>query len=436
MELSTQTLEKIAYESDDPAIIDAVFGAIDNAQGNYDSEKAKDALRKLSASGILDYKNAGELKKLFISYTSKKGEDYDNPPSISLKDIASKLGYETTEEMLDGEVPWSKIPYDRYKDEFGERTDEVRDVLKQASMDYAYNVKTPQLQNEAVNASGMGGVLDILVPRMTASWRKGQGASASDIFGDLAENALMAVPSPASLALKGARAIPRVGRVLAKVGSKVPSTASKIAVGTVADNAVVPALMEGYDALVYDDDNPRGVFNPADVIRGWAVNWGTPAFLRSMLEGVGRFGGGFAGSGGGMQKLFEKLANPKNPASAAAVSYGTNKLGDEKYGKAVISSIPVIGPVLDEKVLNPIDEAVKIEVENLKDEKSKAMASDILGGAGLTAEDRKFLKMIKEKPSIVKLGIPGNKDADRFNMWLMTRGNELGVTRPGWAGVK
>ena len=49
MELSTKTLEKIAYESDDPAIIDAVFGAIDNAQGNYDSEKAKDALRKLSA---------------------------------------------------------------------------------------------------------------------------------------------------------------------------------------------------------------------------------------------------------------------------------------------------------------------------------------------------------------------------------------------------
>lgn len=194
--------------------------------------------------------------------------------------------------------------------------------------------------------------------------------------------------------------------------------------------------MEGYDALVYDDDNPRGVFNPADVARGWAVNWGTPAFLRSMLEGVGRFGGGFAGSGGGMQKLFEKLANPNNPASAAAVSYGTNKLGDEKYGKAVISSIPVIGPVLDEKVLNPIDEAVKIEVEKLKDEKSKAMASDILGGAGLTAEDRKFLKMIKEKPSIVKFGIPGNKDADRFNMWLMTRGNELGVTRPGWAGVK
>ena len=109
MELSTKTLEKIAYESDDPAIIDAVFGAIDNAEGNYDSEKAKDALRKLSASGILDYKNAGELKKLFISYTGKKGADYDNPPSISLKDIASKLGYETTEEMLDGDVPWSKI---------------------------------------------------------------------------------------------------------------------------------------------------------------------------------------------------------------------------------------------------------------------------------------------------------------------------------------
>ena len=412
MELSTQTLEKIAYESDDSAIIDAVFGAIDNAQGNYDSEKAKDALRKLSASGILDYKNAGELKKLFLSYTSKKGEDYDNPPSISLKDIASKLGYETTEEMLDGEVHWSKIPYDRYKEEFGERTDEVRDVLKQASMDYAYNVKTPQLQNEAVNASGMGGVLDILVPRMTESWRKGQGASASDIFGDLAENALMAVPSPASLALKGARAIPK---------TLFPYTT---------------LFRSGYDALVYDDDNPRGVFNPADVIRGWAVNWGTPAFLRGMLEGVGRFGGGFAGSGGGMQKLFEKLANPKKPASAAAVSYGTNKLGDEKYGMAVISSIPVIGPVLDEKVLNPIDEAVKIEVEKLKDEKSKAMASDILGGAGLTAEDRKFLKMIKEKPSIVKFGIPGNKDADRFNMWLMTRGNELGVTRPGWAGVK
>lgn len=435
MELSTQTLEKIAYNTKDPQLIKAVFDAIDSAEGNYNSEKAKDALRKLSASGILDYKNAGELKKLFLSYTSKKGEDYDNPPSISLKDIASKLGYETTEEMLDGEVPWSKIPYDRYKEEFGERTDEVRDVLKQATMDYAYNVKTPQLQNKAVDDSGMGGVLDILLPRMTESWRKGQGASASDIFGDIAENALMAVPGPASLALKGARAIPRVGRVLAKVGSKVPSTASKIAVGSVADNAAVPAIMEGYDAIVYDDEN-RGVFNPADVARGWAVNWGTPAFLRSMLEGVGRFGGGFAGSSGGMQELFEKLANPKNTASAAAVSYGTNKLGDEKYGKAVISSIPVIGPVLDEKVLKPIDDAVKIEVENVKDEKRNAMASDILGGAGLTAEDRKFLKMIKEKPSIVKLGIPGNKDADRFNMWLMTRGNELGVTRPGWAGVK
>lgn len=137
-----------------------------------------------------------------------------------------------------------------------------------------------------------------------------------------------------------------------------------------------------------------------------------------------------------MQELFEKLANPKNPASAAAVSYGTNKLGDEKYGKAVIASIPVIGPVLDEKVLKPVDEAVDAEVEKFNDEKSKAMASDILGGAGLTAEDRKFLKMIKENPSIVKFGIPGNKDADRFNMWLMTRGNELGVTRPGWAGVK
>ena len=63
MDLSTKALEKIAYESDDPAIIDAVFGAIDSAEGNYDSEKAKDALRKLSASGILDYKNADELKK-------------------------------------------------------------------------------------------------------------------------------------------------------------------------------------------------------------------------------------------------------------------------------------------------------------------------------------------------------------------------------------
>lgn len=436
MELSTKILEKIAYESDDPAIIDAVFGAIDSAEGNYDSEKAKDALRKLSASGILDYKNAGELKKLFLSSTSKKGADYDNPPSLSLKDIASKLGYETTEDMLDGEVPWSKIPYDRYKEEFGERTNEVRDVLKQASMDYAYNVKTPQLQNKAVDDSGMGVLLDILVPRMTASWRKGQGASASDIFGDLAENALMAVPGPASLALKGARAIPRVGRVLAKVGSKIPSTASKIAVGTVADNAAVPALMEGYDALVYDEDNPRGVFNPADVVRGWAVNWGTPAFLRRMVQGAGRMASGWAGGRGGMQELLEKLANPKNPASAAAVSYGTNKLGDEKYGKAVISSIPVIGPVLDEKVLYPIDEAVKIEVEKLKEEKSKARASEVLEFAGVNAEDRKFLKMIEDNPSIVVFGIPGNKDADRFNMWLMTRGNEFGITRPGWADVK
>lgn len=436
MDLSTKALEKIAYESDDPAIIDAVFGAIDSAQGNYDSEKAKDALRKLSASGILDYKNADELKKLFLSSTSKKGEGFDNPPSLSLKDIASKLGYETTEEMLDGEVPWSKIPYDRYKEEFGERTDEVRDVLKQASMDYAYNVKTPKLQNEAVDASGMGGVLDILIPRMTASWRKGQGASASDIFGDLAENALMAVPGPASLALKGARAIPRVGRVLAKVGSKVPPTASKIAVRSVADNAVVPALMEGYDALAYDDDENRGVFNPADVIRGWAVNSGTPAFLRGMIQGVGRYGRGFAGGRGGMQELFEKLANPNNPASAAVVSYGTNKLGDEKYGKAFISSIPVLGTVLNEKALKPIDDAVDAEVKKVNEEKSGTRASDVLGGAGLTSEDRKFLKMIKENPSIVKFGIPGNKDADRFNMWLMTRGNELGVTRPGWSEVK
>lgn len=436
MDISTKTLEKIAYESDDPAIIDAVFGAIDNAHGNYDSEKAKDALRKLSASGILDYKNADELKKLFLSSTSKKGEDYDNPPSLSLKDIASKLGYGTTEEMLDGEVPWSKIPYDRYKEEFGERTDEVRDVLKQASMDYAYNVKTPQLRKEAMESKPYSGALKMLFPRMYEAGEQGRSPSQDDVNLDLLENALMAVPTPATGVTGALRLAPRIGGVLArvgeKVGSKAPSMVKHLVAEGVADNALVPAVMEGLDALAYDDANPRGVFNPADVIRGMAVNWITPAILRSRIMNAGARDAGYAGRGAntGVRDMLAKIADPESAVGSAFVSYATNKLGKPEFAKSALS---VLGA---DKYADEIDKAVNEEVEKVKEERRAAKVSDILGGAGLTAEDRKFLKMIKEKPSIVKFGIPGNKDADRFNMWLMTRGNELGVTRPGWTGIK
>ena len=117
-----------------------------------------------------------------------------------------------------------------------------------------------------------GFVTNMVFPRGTEAVARGEEPSAKDYIGDIGQNVLYATPWGG--VARGLGATSKVG------GALIRGAAS---------NVTAPLASEVYDTAVYDEENPRGTFAPADVAGGTATNVIAPAILRGFAGGVGQF---------------------------------------------------------------------------------------------------------------------------------------------------
>lgn len=186
---------------------------------------------------------------------------------------------------------------DEWRDKYTE--DDIRAVANRLDIPYGTLVKrledeTTKLQNyrfahggewkDVLDGSKYNGLLDnpislnllgslmtVFAPRQQEAYERGETPSTKDMLGDVGENLLYAIPYG------------RLGMV-AKNAPKAAKVAKML--GGTASNFINPAIMEGYDALVYDDENnPRSNFSLLDVGAGGASNMIAPMILQ---RGVGR----------------------------------------------------------------------------------------------------------------------------------------------------
>lgn len=169
---------------------------------------------------------------------------------------------------------------------------------------------------------------------------------------DTAENALMTAGAPASGAVKLATSGKKAQKAIKafKKGKKVFDRRTNVGKtvdglgsigGYLADNAVVPAIMETADAVAYDEpDNVRSDFSGADVLIGTGVNSVAPLI-------VGRTGGRLqAYLPEGVRGNVKTIVQKAEPMMRKAEPFVTNKLGRSEMAKR----LPGVSTVADEQI--------------------------------------------------------------------------------------
>lgn len=399
-------------------------------------ERGRAALRRLERAGLTEKSKA--VDGLLQANTSPKGEDYDNPVRLSLGDIAKRMSYKDTDEMLGSGHGWWKVPSARIDSEFGEDAADVKNILRQATI--AEGEREAQKgRTEAMNdGTASGWLARFMFPRVAEAAERGKNPETKDWGLDVGENVLSFV-QPFGRIFGAARSLPRLGQVIAEVGEN----AGKFPIaGAVArrlpDAAFAPLSMEAADAAAYGgEDNDRGEFSLADPIAQTAFNFSLPFLMKKGVEtGKGlreKLGGEVdAGKAAGEEAkgLIDAIEEGrKNSALWAGIEGGLRKLG-KTYGGTVADG--TLGAV---PAYSKFKESVEEDEKSNRNERKKARlsskADEQLGLGDLTDEDRKYLAYVKEHPDSVKFGKTG-ADRDRFNTWLLTRGNELGLLRPAF----
>ena len=110
----------------------------------------------------------------------------------------------------------------------------------------------------------------VFARRQQEAIARGEAPEARDYVGDIGEQALYMAPWGVATRLAN--------------GSKL----AKGVLSGVLGNAATPTIMEGYDAIAYGEDNPRGEFSAWDVGSGTVTNAIAPWTIKGPMMGLGR----------------------------------------------------------------------------------------------------------------------------------------------------
>lgn len=187
----------------------------------------------------------GKLKTGKVDYNKEFGKDwynnYEQIPYQEIKYIADKNGIDP-----------KKLIH-----EMGTEATKLRrqDIASGDNPDASFTDKVG------------GAALSLFGRRQQEAIARGEDPSLKDYVGDIGEQAIYFAPYGAIA--KGLGVGSKVGRLL-----------------TLGSNAIAPATTEAYDAIAYDDSNPRGDFSVQDVASGTALNATAPWLVKGVL-GVG-----------------------------------------------------------------------------------------------------------------------------------------------------
>ena len=195
-----------------------------------------------------------------LDYEKEFGKDWyknlENIPTSKVQFMADKNG-----------LDWKKVVEDMATKATAMQRDDIAHGRWDESLPTSENIK---------NEVG-GTLMSLFGRRQQEAIARGEEPTAKDYAGDIAENSMYAVPWGRALGAAGA---------VAK-GSKVARALTGPAARYVMGNATAPIAAEVYDAAAYDNDNPRGEFNPGDVGTGIATNMAAPVIMQRL---GGRFG--------------------------------------------------------------------------------------------------------------------------------------------------
>lgn len=130
-------------------------------------------------------------------------------------------------------------------------------------------------------------------------------------------------------------------------------------------------------------------------------------------------------------------------AQQALGTYGVNKYGsrrDADVGTRMLSGatsglFSMVGEDVDPMYLQKF---TRKEHENFENEESAKKVAKAINGEELSETDKKYIEIVKNNPSVMKVGYTSNDDPQgrKFKMWLLERGNKLlagtGLVRPTW----
>jgi len=199
--------------------------------------------------GMPNFKQAlfGKLKTGKVDYNKEFGEDwynnYEEIPYQEIKYIADKNGVDPKKLIHEMSTEATKL--------------RRQDIANGDNPDASFMDKVG------------GAALSLFGRRQQEAIARGEDPSLKDYAGDIGEQALYFAPYGAIA--KGLSAGSKVGKVL-----------------TLGSNAIAPLATESYDAVAYDDSNPRGDFSVQDVASGTALNATAPWLVKSLAATGGK----------------------------------------------------------------------------------------------------------------------------------------------------
>ena len=150
---------------------------------------------------------------------------------------------------------------------------------------------------------------------------------------DVGENALYAIPYG-----KAAGTVIKSISTMLNAGGKTGAVARGL--NFAIENGANPFIMEGLDALAYDDpENDRSTFNVGDALQGTATNIGAPVLLKGVPMAISRYRSGSGRPDRGLLKLLYEIGEGGADDVMAKIK-ANNKRFDElqervlKFGKS------------------------------------------------------------------------------------------------------
>lgn len=339
----------------------------------------------------------------------------------------------------------------------------AKDLWKQATLD-RMNADIEKGRNDYIKGDGknqgvaekVGGLaMKFFTPRRYEAFARGEDPTWKDNIGDLAESALMMVPSA-----KYTGSVSKILGAVPKAGKYAQKALANNVVSNLFGNTVAPVLSESMDAAMRGEDDPnteRQDFSLGDALMGALTNIGVNYGLAQRFGRGGKMAAGELtnSAGSGMTQAVRKAISDFGKSRAergltapttrigkildfaemAAPTllvnrYGTDK--DAKVGAAILNMVGASGidPV------KPIEEFRDEERADMRNRKAAADISKVLEASErLDDRDIDYLKAVQDDPSIMTRGIAGKK-GDDFKLWLLERGHRLlqgtAAHRPLW----
>lgn len=130
-------------------------------------------------------------------------------------------------------------------------------------------------------------------------------------------------------------------------------------------------------------------------------------------------------------------------AQQALGTYVVNKYGSRRdadvmtrvLGGAASGLFSMAGEEVDPRFLQNF---TRQEHEDFENEENRRKVEKAIKGDELSETDKKYIEIVKNNPSVMKVGYTSNDDPQgrKFKMWLLERGNKLlagtGLVRPAW----